>query len=365
MFLYYPFEQPIGNSLVWFEGKYCNLIKIVTDDGVIGYGDAYGFDSGLLRKALNELFPYMVNFKFEKWEELLFEIRTRIGGKISPYYQGSIESAFNLAFWDIKGKMAKKSICELFGSTVKRDIPVYGTGLFYRQVDHYQEQLPYFMEEIEGFLEKGYQSIKMKAGRYPIEQECWLIQQVRKELPESVDIMVDANCGMNSFEETEELSKRLYDMGIKWLEEPFAQTDYQLYGRLTPAAAIPISAGENEFTMEGFKKLIDAGVTILQPELSLCGGFSHIEELIDFARNQNIGVTPHVWGSGFMYGATLQFYSLLGDFGQLPYECTLLNDPIRDHCFSDLKLVKGKINTPNGPGLGVDIDEGLIKRFLI
>ncbi len=365
MFLYYPFEQPIGNSLVWFEGKYCNLIKITTDDGIVGHGDAYGFDSDLLRKAMNELFPYLVNFSFEKWEELLGEIRTRIQGKLSPYFQGSIESAFNLAYWDIKGKMENKSICQLFGAAPRKDIPVYGTGLFYRQVDNYMGQLPYFMKEIEGFVEKGYKSIKMKAGRYSIEQECWLIQQIIKELPDSVDIMVDVNCGMNTFEETVELARRLQDMGVKWLEEPFAPTDYHLYGRLASAANIPISAGENEYTLEGFKKLIDSGVAIIQPELSLCGGFSQVEHLKDFAQKENVGVTPHVWGSGFMYGATLQFYSLLGDFVQLPYECTLLNDPIRDHCFKELKIENGKIDTPSGPGLGVEIDEEHIKPYLI
>jgi len=364
LFLFSPFERPLGNSLVFFQGKCGNVIKIVTNEGVIGYGEAYG-DQSQLYKLFNELFPSLIGMSFDSWEPVQEKIRQIIQGKVPPYTQGCIESAFNLAYWDIQGKIAGKPVCQLFGAEPKDQIPIYGTGLFYREVKDYKDQLPFFMEEMQGFVDQGYHGIKMKAGRYPVEQEAWLIEQVRKELPSQMQLMVDANCGMRSVAETRDLIQRLEDLGIYWLEEPFRPDQYLQYQEITKSTEMSIAAGENEYSLAGFEKLIESKVSILQPELSLCGGFSQIPALIQLAKQAKVPLTPHVWGSGILYGATLQFYSMTHEKPAFMYECPFLDDPLRDQCFSTISIQNGYIDTPKKPGLGVELNEEEIKHYLI
>ncbi len=246
----------------------------------------------------------------------------------------------------------------------KTKIPVYGTGLFYREVSSCQEQLPLLLPEMQRFIAGGYHGIKMKAGRYPVEQEVWLIGQIRKELPSGMSLMVDANCGMRSMEETRELMRRLEQIGVKWLEEPFSP---DAYGQYQEACAhrnhLTIAAGENESTFDGFEKLIACGVTVLQPELSLCGGFRNLPALMELANRHRVQLTPHVWGSGILYAATLNFFSMLGSGHVLPYECPFLDDPLRDRCFAHIAIKNGFVDAPSGAGLGVEFDQEELKKY--
>jgi D-galactarolactone cycloisomerase len=362
--LFAPFDRKLGNSLIWFEGKSAIVIKVQTEEGIIGYGEAYTIDSKNLFEVMKSLNPHLTGFFFETWEDLEKELSGTMNEKIPARIQSIIKSALNIAYWDIKGKVANKPLCELFGQKLADGIPIYGTGLFYREVSCYKEQLPFFLEEMQSFIEAGYHGIKMKAGRYPVEQETWLIEKVRKELPPAMSLMVDSNCGMRSKEETKELIKRLEQMNVTWLEEPFSPDDYTSYQEVCHEInQLPIAAGENEWTWDGFTKLKDSGVLILQPELSLCGGFSKIPDIINFAKEHRLQLTPHVWGSGILYAATLHFYSLLSEHS-LPYECPFYIDPLRDNCFQHLRVSEGFISTSNQPGLGIEVVDEEFNKYV-
>src|SRR5208283_3907841 len=114
------------------------------------------------------------------------QLRRKLPMTVSTAIRKRLESALNLAYWDIRGKSENKPVCELFGRKAKTNIPIYGTGLFYREVSDYKEQLPLLLQEMQCFIAAGFCGIKMKAGKYPAEQEAWLIGQIRKELPSSM-----------------------------------------------------------------------------------------------------------------------------------------------------------------------------------
>ena len=367
-YLFSPFERKLGNSLSWMEGKPASVLKIDTEEGVTGYGEAYqayGAQQKQLFQVMKSLFPCLAGFSFVAWEELREKLRC-IMNEVPAGIQHRIESAFNLAFWDIRGKMENQPVCKLFGCRAKQAIPVYGTGLFYRDVPGVKDQLPLLLHEASLFANAGYHGIKMKAGRYPAQQEAWLIEQVRRELPEKINLMVDANCGMKSMKETVELMKRLEAIGIKWLEEPFSPEAYSQYAEAClQSNGLPIAAGEHEVEMEGFRKLSNAGVAILQPELSLCGGLSQALDLIKLARECQLQLTPHVWGSGVLYSATLNFYSMLGLEHNTLYECPFFTDPLRDHCFNHLFIKQGSINVPVAPGWGIELDEAQFMAHVV
>jgi D-galactarolactone cycloisomerase len=364
LFLYYAFDNPLGNSTTYFNGKNGNVLKIVTDEGIVGYGESYG-DSQDLYQAFKQLIPSLIGVSLHTWEPIQDEINKSFNRSISPFLQSSVESAFNLAFWDIQGKASHQSVTQLFGGECKQQVPVYGTGFFYRDVSSYQDQLPYFVKEMERYVDLGFQGIKMKAGRYSVEQDVWLIDAVRKELPDEVNLMVDVNCGIRSLEDTMKFMSSIKDLGISWIEEPFQPDEYEHYGAITRETSIPIAAGENEYTVDGFERIVQSGISVLQPELSLCGGFSNAVPLIELAKKSGISITPHVWGTGFLNAAALQFYSLIDQAPTVPFEHSYLDDPLRDECFDHFSIKNGFIDMPAGPGLGVEIDEDVMNRYVL
>lgn len=365
VFLYSPFEKKLGNASMWFDGKFANILRVETEEGIIGYGEVYTFVQEKLIEVMKALFPSLIGVTFETWEELGAAIQQKINPDVPVYIRRRIESGFNFAFWDIKGKKENRSVGEYFGEIHKKRIPIYGTGLFYRDVANYKEQLPWFLAEVDQFVQSGYHGIKMKAGRYPVKEEVWLIREVKKNLPSNMKLMVDANCGMKSFDETVALANELEEIGVQWLEEPFLPDDYDSYAALCAGQKrLPIAAGESEYTLEGLKKLCDAGVRIIQPELSLNGGFACLADLIDLKKRYNLQLTPHSWGSGVLYAATLHFYSLLSPDQSLPYEYTFFEDPLRD-IFNHTGIKNGYINVPHLPGLGFEVNERELKKFAI
>jgi len=340
------------------------VLKIVTDEGIIGYGESYG-DSQDLYQTFKELIPAMIGVSLHSWDTLKEELNKNLNETISPYLQSSMESAFNLAFWDIQGKTTHQSVAQLFGGELKERVPVYGTGFFYRDVSSYKDQLPYFLKEMERYVDLGFQGIKMKAGRYSVEQDVWLIDAVRKELPDEINLMVDVNCGIRTFEETKKFMASIKDLGISWIEEPFQPNEYEHYEAIARETSIPIAAGENEFTLGGFERIVQSGISVLQPELSLCGGFSKAVPLIEQAKKSGISITPHVWGTGFLNAAALQFYSLIQQTPTVPFEHSYLDDPLRDECFDHFSIKNGFIDMPDGPGLGVEINEEIMNKYLL
>ena len=78
IFLFAPFERKLGNSLVWFEGKSANYLKVELDEGIVGYGEAFGFDREPLAQVMKALFPCFVNFQFENWEDLENHLKQKL-----------------------------------------------------------------------------------------------------------------------------------------------------------------------------------------------------------------------------------------------------------------------------------------------
>jgi len=363
MFFFHEFERPLGNSTDFFRGKHANVLKITTDEGISGFGEFFGVWESYYEQ-LKDFLPCMVGVSLASWEHVERALRSFLDGILPPCERRSIESAFNLAYWDIRGKASQKSVLELWGGTAApRQVPVYGTGCFYRVVDRCEDQLSFFYEELQEYVNRGYRGLKMKAGRYSVDEELSLVRAVRKELPESVELMVDINCGTWNAEQTARYAEQVEELGISWLEEPFHPHEYDRYRELAEKTALPLAAGEHETEMAGFERVVRSGVKIVQPELSLCGGFAAAGPLIELAGRHSIGITPHVWGMGFLYAAALQFYSLCG--GDLLFEYPFLDDPLRDELFDGLKLKNGCLTVPAGPGWGVEWDETVLRKYLV
>jgi L-alanine-DL-glutamate epimerase-like enolase superfamily enzyme len=150
-----------------------------------------------------------------------------------------------------------------------------------------------------------------------------------------------------------------------FVEEVLHPEDYDGYRQVTQAVSVPIACGEQEATEWGFHELITrAKVDIVQPDLTRCGGFTIARKIVHMAERANVLVIPHSWSSDLLTAASLhlnafQRRAVLTEFNtsQGPLSRELVKDPLR--------LEDGYLRVPNGPGLGVEVNEDTIDKYRV
>lgn len=149
------------------------------------------------------------------------------------------------------------------------------------------------------------------------------------------------------------------------VEELLSPEDYDGYRQVSEAVDTRIACGEQEATEWGFAELIERGrVDVLQPDLTRCGGFTVARKIVHMAERANRLVIPHSWSSDLLTAASLhltafqrraEFVEFSTSHGPLSRE--LVKEP--------LKMADGYLPVPEGPGLGVEVNDAIIERYRI
>jgi L-alanine-DL-glutamate epimerase-like enolase superfamily enzyme len=175
--------------------------------------------------------------------------------------------------------------------------------------------------------------------------------------------MVDAGCAL-TVESALQRARRLHPLRIGWLEEPLSQDDLEGYGELCPASPVPIAAGEGEVTRWGFAGLIERGVHILQPDVAICGGLTVARQASDLARAAGRRAVPHCFSTGVNLAASLHWMAACPE-GDLVEYCLRPSPLMRSLVRNLPPLQDGRVPVPQGPGLGIELDEDVIARYRV
>jgi L-alanine-DL-glutamate epimerase-like enolase superfamily enzyme len=160
-----------------------------------------------------------------------------------------------------------------------------------------------------------------------------------------------------------ERARLLEQFNIGWLEEPLSQDDMKVYGELCAASPVPIAAGEGEVTRWGFEDLIERGVHILQPDVAICGGLTVARQVSELALAAGRRCVPHCFSTGINLAASLHWMAAFGPENALVEYC-LRPSPLMRKLVRNLPpLVDGYVPVPQGPGLGIELDESVIEQF--
>jgi L-alanine-DL-glutamate epimerase-like enolase superfamily enzyme len=162
-----------------------------------------------------------------------------------------------------------------------------------------------------------------------------------------------------------DLLRRVEEACLYWLEEPLQPDDVDGYGRLSSRVGVRLAAGEADAGIRPFRALVEqGGVSVLQPDLGRCGGFTVAREIADLARETGVEVVPHCFSSGVLVAASLQFVASL-DRPTLS-EFSVADSPIASGLLAEPFLGEaGYLAVPRGAGLGVELDEELVAHLRI
>ena len=366
-----PLEQPFAFSQGWVKSRGATLVEVTTDEGITGWGEALcqGLQPPEIAAAAIEhaLAPMIMGADPLEPEVLWHRMyhHTRDYGQKGAVIGGI--SALDIAFWDIAGKARGEPVARLLGGMFRTRVQAYATG-FYRIRG--QGEAARLAQEAERHVSQGFSAYKVKLG-FGIDDDLTVMRSIR-EVAGKQEAMIDTNHAYGVAEAIR-LGRGLEDMGwrLRWYEEPVVQEALEGYAEVRRALATPIAGGEHEYTAFGYRNLFAArAIDIAQPDLCIAGGFTACRHIVALAHAHGVQVNPHVWASAVGQAASLQFIASIpvANHSLFPSDILLEFDtsshPFREH-LTDMPLRQrsGWVDIPVKPGLGIEIDRGVLEKY--
>lgn len=361
-----PFTSARGQ---YYKAKGALVVEIVTDAGIVGWGDCYG-PAAISRSVIESVYrPALIGldpFDVEPIWEMLYN-------KIKDYGLSGMTisaiSGVDIALWDIIGKALGQPIHKLIGGTFRKKVRAYATGFYFKDFDKLNEQA---IAEAKGYVDQGFQAIKMKIGLGNHRKDISRVEAVRRAVGDDVEIMVDAN-HCYTVPQAINIGRELERLGVSWFEEPISPEDLDGYVEVSRALDIATAGGENEFTKYGFRRILAArAMDIVQPDVCAAGGITECKKIAALAQASAIACVPHAWGTAIGLAATIHYLASLPETPQclfpisplLEYEQTF--NPFRDQLARvPITHVGGYVDVPMAPGLGIEIDRAILDKYRV
>lgn len=343
------------------------LVRVTTRDGVVGWGEGYG-PAGVVRAGVEFLAPLVVGEDPLQGENIWQRMFLRSVDYARRGVLVAAISAIDVALWDLRGKRLGLPVSVLLGGRRRESVRAYATGLYFSDA---VDQAAALAEEARGYARAGFSAMKMKVG-LSVEEDAANVRAVREAVGEGIDLMVDANHAYN-LREAVALAHAIEPHRIGWFEEPLSPEDYDGYRELRDKTTIPIAAGECEYLRPGFLQLFrNRSVDIAQPDLCAAGGLTEVKKIVAMAEAFGVEVAPHSWGTGIAIAAALHLLSNLDvapgrlKMAEPILELDRTENPLRDALVvPNFAAGGGRLAVPDGPGLGVTVDEGLLDKYRV
>jgi L-alanine-DL-glutamate epimerase-like enolase superfamily enzyme len=195
-------------------------------------------------------------------------------------------SAIDRVCWSVAAQAAGRPIHRLLGG-VRDSVPVYGSGLWLFQTT---DEL---IAEARTLVQRGFGGIKMRIGKARMDEDVERVRAVRDAVGPDIALMVDANKRF-TVDHAIRLGRRLEPCNLAWFEEPVQAHDLSGSARVAAALDTPVASGESEYTVHGFRAMLEAGAAdILMPDISRIGGVTGILKVAHLAEAFDVPVSPH------------------------------------------------------------------------
>lgn len=334
------------------------LTMIYTDEGIFGVGECPPLpplspesQPVIVAMIKNWLAPQLIGmdpFNLEGiWEKMDY---------VAPTYPMS-KAALDLALYDIMGKALDKPVYGLLGGLQKRRFPIVGLIGIGTEEEVTTEALK--------FVEGGYEGLRLKIGP---KRDVGNVRALRDALGDAVTIRVDCNQGYSTHEAIR-IIKRMETCDVELVEQPTVWWDFKALAKVAKAVDTPVMPHESIYLPSDVKALIDLdavgvlGLKMYRP----CGGITNARRLLDMAKMRGIPCLLHDDVElGVSLAAATHF--IAARYGDLKYKPELSGYPewIADDVLTEpLDIKDGHAEVPDGPGLGVELDEDKTEKYSV
>ncbi len=348
------------------------LVKVKTDEGITGIGEAYHgagvhhivTDPRLTERALIGKDPRNVDKLFH---DMMYSMSA------SGFYQGAVMSAISgieMALWDITGQASGIPIWQLLGGKFRDKIRVYNDchAGNTETPESYAEKA----KAVEG---RGFDAIKFDIDPQPTERDKYnrcisnhdiayfidVVTAIRDILEPNTDLLIDAHWKYTPVDILK-VAYAFEDLNLMWLEDPVPPGNIEAMAKVTAATRTPICTGENFYTRHGFRDLIQGqAADIISPDHAKAGGLLEGRKIADLADMYYIPVSPHNICSPIGTMAVSHLCAAIANFQVLEFHH--LDNEVWNTLTIERNLIQnGHIDIPGKPGLGVTVDEEVARR---
>jgi len=340
------------------------LVKVLTDEGVYGWGEATleGKEHTVIA-AVGELARYLVGRDPSRIEQHWHEMYRGAFWVGGPVLNSAI-SGVEHALWDIKGKVLGAPVYELLGGKCRDRIRAYANGWF-RQGMSAEATAARALEVVA----MGYTAIKWdpfaQAGLFidtaTADAAVANVRAVREAVGPNVDLCIEVH-GRLSPANAIRIGKRLEEFNPFFYEEPIPPENIDALALVARAVNIPIATGERLFTKWGFKELFERqAAAVVQPDICHAGGILELKKIAAMAEVHYVGFAPHNPNGPICTAASIQVDACIPNF--LIQEFVISDEPLRSQLQQEpIRVIDGYFEIPNRPGLGVEINEEYLDR---
>ena len=352
--------------------KRCLLLKVSTDEGIVGWSDvetaphvgeavvnAPGSGMGVF-EGLRSLVIGEDPFDVERLWDKIYRGSIYFGRRGVAI---QVLSGFDIACHDIIGKAIGLPVYKVLGGARRNRIKAYASTLFRPTPEAMRDACAFY-------LQRGFTAVKFGWGVFGQDKkkDIKLVEAARDSLGPDVELMIDPGWMVDrSAYDAIALCRALEPYNIFWLEDFLHPECYDGYEKVKAAGVkTRIAAGEQEATAWGFRHLISqGGIDVVQPDLSRCGGFSQARKIMWEAEHAGVDVCPHAWLTDLLTAASLHLNAVLPRSLFLEYNvCD--NPMLREVIENPVQMdAEGYIAVPEGPGLGIEINEKAVKRYCV
>jgi L-alanine-DL-glutamate epimerase-like enolase superfamily enzyme len=340
------------------------VVEIFTDKGLVGIGNAALAPLATKQLIDAHLAPLLIGEN--PWDsEFLWQHLYRHTMAFGRKGIAMVAiSALDIAIWDLMGKAARQPCFRLLGGRTKARIPVYASRLYSVPLDE-------LAAEAARYKAQGYQAVKLRFGWGPVDgaegmvRNVELVRTVREAVGDAIDVMADAYMGW-SLDYAKRMMRLLEPFNLRWLEEAIIPDDVHGYTELRRFGTTPIAAGEHEFTLHGFRQLIEArALDYIQFDTNRVGGITAARKISALAEAHSIPVVPH---AGQMHNYHVSMASLNCPIAEYfpPVDVEVGNELFWYIFKGEPVAVDGYIDLDDDvPGLGLVIDEEALHNFKV
>ncbi|MFB6108303.1 MAG: mandelate racemase/muconate lactonizing enzyme family protein [Haloplanus sp.] len=351
-------DEPLGLSRDRaIERRGAAFVVVETDAGLTGIGEGVGPEPYIVERIVEEKYaPRLVGenpLEIERhWQSMLTEdlYWDRKGQGVAA------ASGVDIALWDLKGKYHDVPVYELLGGPAgDAELKPYASDLFFRD--------PEAMAARAGeYVDRGFEAVKTHLGRGRDADEERVAAM--RDAVGDAELMVDVNCGYDRTE-ARRVGRMLSEYDVYWYEEPLSPYDVEGLAALRERLDVPLAAGENEYTKWGFRDLFETdAVDYAMPDAMRCGGITEAKKICALAEAFETTCSPHCYTTGVGLAATMHVMAASPACEWLEF------DPTEFALYEALfetppEVVDGRVALPEGPGLGVALDESVLDPYRV
>ncbi len=357
-----PIELPFWGGVRTILKRDAMLIRVHTDSGLTGYAPGPAHERAA-REITDTIGPFLEGRDPRKWESFSFRGDPDL---LKTYH------AAEIALIDLASRYEGCAMSELLGGRKRSSIKLYGSAGMYMDPEGYAA-------EAAAISAMGFCGYKMRPAAGP-DDDLKTVELMREATGPDMALMIDAHTWWRmgdksySLETITELARSMAPYHPEWLEEPLPPEDHPAYQKLRQAGHVRIASGEHEQDLEGFRSLIEKeAVDYVQMDVCCQGGFRMGQELFKMTEQAGLSFAFHSWGNDLEVIAAAQLgicwpetvvewleypcYSAPGRAGMYPFPLSseILAEP--------LEISGGELHVPDKPGLGLAINEKVIKKY--